>query len=221
MYIKLRGEKMSFDINDYKLKHIVSLKDGLIENTRIEMRIEGSKYTFKIDNVKSEVIELVDYFKYGEVKLAIGSMEKKLKNFTYGKSYNDLNDHELYEIRYSKFKAEIESKEYDFEITGAGPTALRVSLYLKYNEIEKEETSLEKQLKNLILNEYGDIINDNVSYHEKLKELKEEYEEKQAEQEKIREEVEREKAEKERKWRELEERLNSNKPKNDKPFKMY
>lgn len=84
---------MSFDINDYKLKHIVSLKEGLLENTRIEIPIEGSRYSFKIDDVKSEVIELVAYFKYAEVKLAMGSMEKKLKNFTYGKSQRDLTDH--------------------------------------------------------------------------------------------------------------------------------
>lgn len=211
---------MSFDINDYKLKHIVSLKEGLIDNTSIGITIEGDKYIFKIDEVKSEIIELVDYFKYGEVRLAIGSMEKKLKNFTYGKSYSDLNDHELYDIRFSKFKAEIEGKQYEFEITGAGPTALKVSLFLRYDNIEKEETSLEKVIKELILDEYSDIINDNITYQEKLKEIKKEYEHKQAEQEKIREEARLEQAEKERKWRELEERLNSNKPK-DRPFKMY
>lgn len=101
-----------------------------------------------------------------------------------------------------------------------GPTALKVSLYLRYDEIEKEETSLERVLKEIILDEYRDLISNNISYQEKLIELKKEYEEYQAKQEKIREEARREQAEKERKWRELEERLNSNKPK-DKPFKMY
>ena len=55
---------MSFDINDYKLKHIVSLKDGLLENYRFEISIEGSNYTFKIDEVKTEIIELINFIKY-------------------------------------------------------------------------------------------------------------------------------------------------------------
>ena len=213
---------MSFELSEYKLKHIVSLEEGLLENTRLEIPIEGKSYTFKVDQVKTEIIELVDYFKYAEVNLAGGPLEQILKGFTYGKSHNELNEHEIYEIRFSKFKAEIEDKEYEFEITGVGPTALKVSLFLRYDVIEKEETSLEKTLKELILDEYSDLIYDNVSHQEKLKELKKEYEDKQAEQEKIREEVRKEQEEKERKRRELEEMLNANKPKNnERPFKMY
>lgn len=213
---------MSFELGEYKLKHIVSLEEGLLEGTRIEIPIERKSYSFKIDQVRTEIIELVDYFKYGEVKLAGGPLEQKLKGFTYGKSHNELNEHEIYEIRFSKFKAEIENKEYEFEITGVGPTALKISLFLRYDIIEKEETSIEKALKELILEEYGDLIYDNASNQEKLKELKKEYEEKSAKQEKIHEEVLREEKEKERKRRELEEMLNANKPKNnERPFKMY
>ena len=138
---------MSFEIINYKLKHIVSLKEGLINNYRLEIPIEGNNYTFKIDEVKTEILELIAFFNYNEIRLASGSLEKKLKDFTYGKSYNELNEHEIYEIRFSKFKAEIENKEYEFEITGAGPTALKVSLFLRYDHIEKEETSLEKKTK--------------------------------------------------------------------------
>ena len=213
---------MSFEIGEYKLKHIVSLEDGLLEGTHLEIPIEGKSYTFKIDQVRTEIIELVDYFKYGEVKLAGGPLEQTLKGFTYGKSHNELNEHEIYEIRFSKFKAEIEDKEYEFEITGVGPTALKISLFLRYDIIEKEETSIEKALKELILEEYGDLIYDNASNQEKLKELKKEYEEESVKQEKIHEEVLREEKEKERKRRELEEMLNANKPKNnERPFKMY
>lgn len=213
---------MSFELGEYKLKHIVSLEEGLLEGTRIEIPIEGKSYSFKIDQVRTEIIELVDYFKYGEVKLAGGPLEQKLKGFTYGKSHNELNEHEIYEIRFSKFKAEIENKEYEFEITGVGPTALKISLFLRYDIIEKEETSIEKALKELILEEYGDLIYDNASNQEKLKELKKEYEEESAKQEKIHEEVLREEKEKERKRKELEEMLNANKPKNnERPFKMY
>ena len=213
---------MSFEISDYKLKHIVSVEDGLLENTRLELPVEGKTYTFKIDQVKTEIIELVDYFKYAEVKLAGGPLEQILKGFTYGKSHGELNEHEIYEIRFSNFKAEIEGKQYEFEITGVGPTALKVSLFLRYDIIEKEETSLEKDLKELILEEYSDLIYDNVSYQEKLQELKKEYEKKQKKQEKLREEVRKEQEEKERKRKELEEMLNANKPKNnERPFKMY
>ena len=212
---------MSFDLNEYKLKHIISLKDGLIEYTRIPISIEGKNYTFKIDTVKTEIIELVDYFKY-EIKHDIGPIEKKLKDYTYGKSYNELNENELYNIRFSKFKAEVEGKPYEFEITGAGPAALKVSLFLRYDIIEKEETLLEKELKELILNKYGNIIDNNITYQEKLKQLKKEYDVELAKREKIREEIRKEQEEKERKRKELEEMLNSNKPKNNnKPFKMY
>lgn len=213
---------MSFEISDYKLKHIVSLKDGLLNNYNFEIPVEGKKYTFKIDDVKTEIIELIDYFKYGEVKLAIGPLEEKLKDYTHGKSYSDLNEHELYEIRFSKFKAEIENKQYEFEITGAGPTALKLSLFIRYDDIENEDTSLERVLKKVILDEYSDLVKNNISYQEKLKELKEEYEERQMKQERIREEVRKEQEEKERKRKELEEMLNANKPKNnERPFKMY
>lgn len=211
---------MSFDISEYKLKHIISLKDGLIDNYSLKIPIEGSEYKFKVDEVKTEIIELIHFFKYGEVKLAMGSLEKKLKDFTYGKTYSDLNDHEIYEIRFSKFKAEIEGKTYEFEITGVGPTALKVSLFLKYDEIEKEETSLEKTLKEIIIDEYIDLIKDNEVNQRKLKEIKKEYDEQQGEQERIREEVRLEQEEKERKRKELEELLNSNRPKDSKPFKF-
>lgn len=209
---------MSFDINEYKLKHVISLKEGLIDGYRVSIDIEGSEYNFKIDEVKTEIVELIQFFKYGEVKSAKGSLEKKLKDFTYGKSYNDFNEHEIYEIRFSKFSEKIDGKTYDFEITGVGPTALKVSLYLRYDEIEKKETTLEKTLKEIILKEYSDLIKDNQN---KLKEMKKEYDEEHQKQAKIREEVRREQAEKERKMRELEERLNSNKPKDNKPFKIY
>ena len=213
---------MSFDINDYKLKHIVSLKDGLLENYRFEISIEGSNYTFKIDEVKTEIIELINFIKYSEVNLEKGSLEKKLKDFTYGKSFSELNEHEIYEIRFSKFKAEVENNEYEFEITGAGPTALKVSLFLRYDNIENENTTLEKNLKQLILNEYTDLVYDNLSYQEQLKELNNEYKKQQNERNRIREEVKKEEEEKERKRKELEEMLNSNKPKNnERPFKMY
>lgn len=203
---------MSFDITDYKLKHIVSLKEGYLNDTYVNLPIEGNEYKFKIDQARSEIIELVIYFKYDEVKSEIGPLEKILKGYTYGKNYRELNDHELYEIRFSKFNAKIDGKSYKFEITGAGPTALKVSLFLTYKIIEKEETSLEKFFKELILKEYSDIINNNPSYREKLKILKEEDEKKQAEIAKLDEEIRREQEEKERKWRELEARLNSNKP---------
>ena len=213
---------MSFEINDYKLKHIVSIEDDLLNDYRIEIPIEGETYTFKIDLVKTEIIELIAFIKYGEVKLAIGPLEKKLKDFTYGKSFSDLNDHEIYEIRFSKFKAKVDEKEYEFEITGVGPTALKVSLFLRYDTIELEETSLERKLKEHILDEYSDLINDNESYQEKLKKLDAEYKQQQGERERIREEVRKEQEEKERKRRELEEMLNANKPKNnERPFKMY
>lgn len=213
---------MSFDINEYKLKHIVSLEEELIDQKRVEIPIEGSSYTFKIDDVKTSIIELISFFKYGEIKLAMGPLEQKLKDFTYGKNYNDFNEHEIYEIKFSKFKAEIEGKDFEFDITGVGPTAIKVSLYLRYDIIEKEETSVTTELKELILNEYGDLVSNNESYQEKLKELKKESEEVEAEQERIRDEVRREQEEKERKRKELEEMLNANKPKNnERPFKMY
>lgn len=202
---------MSFDISEYKLKHIVSLEDGLIGYERLGVSIEDGRYTYKIDNVQSEIIELVDYYQYREIKLSNGPIEKILKGFTYGKSYRELNDHEIYEIRFSKFNAKIEGKTYEFQITGAGPTAIKVSLFLRYDEIDKEETSLERDLKDKILKKYEDKILNNSNYQEKLKQLKKEDDEYQSKMNDLDEEIRREQEEKERKWRELEARLNSNK----------
>ena len=200
---------MSFDIKDYKLKHIISLKDGLLEYTSIPIKVEGVSYPFKIDNVQSEIMELITYFKYYEIKRADGPLEKILKGFTYGKSRSEMNDHEVYEIRFSKFNAKIENKSYEFEITGVGPSALKISLFLKYDEIEKEQTKLETVLKELILDEHTDIVLNNDSYKEKLIQMKKDDEEYQSKMDELDEEIRREQEEKERKWRELEARLNS------------
>lgn len=202
---------MSFDISEYKLKHIVSLEDGLIDYKRFEITIEDSRYLYKIDNVESELIELVDYYQYGEIKLAKGPIEKILKGFTYGKGYGELNDHEIYDIRYSIFYAKIEGKTYEFQITGVGPTAIKVSLFLRYNEIDKEKTSLERVLKKMILEKYEYKILNNPNYQKKLKQLKKDDEEYQSKMNDIDEDIRREEEEKERKWRELETRLNLNK----------
>ena len=81
---------------------------------------------------------------------------------------------------------------------------------------------MKKKLKQIILDEYTDVVNDDIANQEKLKELDKEYKEKQSERERIREEVRKEQEEKEKKRKELEEMLNSNKPKNnERPFKMY
>lgn len=213
-------DKMAFDITEYKLKHIVSLKPELLDRMIVLIPIEGVIYQFRADKVASEIIELVDYVQYDEVKMAAGPLEKELKNFTYGKSRGQLSDHEVYEIRFSKFKLDILTKEYEFEITGVGPRALRVSLNLRYDHIEGEETRFEQQLKEMIMDKYSYRIENNPAYQNKLKQMKKDYEEKRAQQDKIREEVRREQAEKERKMRELEERLNANKPK-ERPFKRY
>lgn len=214
--------KLTFDINKYKLKHIISVKDGKLNYNSVLISIDGEIYSFRIEEVKSEIIELVSYFKYGEIKLASGPLEKTLKGYTFGKTRGELSDYEVYNIRFSKFKIEHDGKQYELEITGVGPKAVKVSLFLRYDIIENEDTYLEKELKEMILDKYTDIILNNKNYQDKIIEMEEEYNKRKAKQDKIREEVRREQEEKERKRRELEELLNSNKPKNnDRPFKLY
>ena len=116
---------------------------------------------------------------------------------------------------------DIEGAEYELEITGVGPVALKVSLVLIFSKIEKETNPLEKRIKQMILDKYSSLLKDENNL-KKLNEIKKESDKREAEQEKIREEVRKEQEEKERKRKELEEMLNRNKPKNnDRPFKMY
>lgn len=210
---------MSFDIADYKLKQIIQVKEGLLNRKTIFIPIGESIYSFRIEEVKSQLIEIIDFFEYLDVKLAGGPLEAELKGFTYGKTRNELSDNEVFKIRFSKFIMEIDEKDYEFEISGVGPRALKVSLYLKYDDIDKAENYIESQLKEIILDQYAPLFKDKY-YQEKLIEIKNESDKQEAEQAKLKDEVRREQEEKERKWRELEERLNSNKPSN-RPFKPY
>ena len=210
---------MSFDITDYKLKQIIQVKEGLLNRKPILIPIGESIYPFRIEEVKSQLIEIIDFFEYLDVKLAGGPLEAELKGFTYGKTRNELSDNEVFKIRFSKFIMEIDEKDYEFEISGVGPKALKVSLYLKYDDIDKAENYIESQLKEIILDKYAPLFKDKY-YQEKLIEIKNESDKQEAEQAKLKDEVRREQEEKERKWRELEERLNSNKPSN-RPFKPY
>ena len=207
--------------SEYKLKDIISLDPDLISNLRIPLNVDGSDYEFRTFDVRSSIIELGDFFDYLQIKRAYGSVEEKLKNFTYGKSFSDFSDFEVYNIKKSTFKVDIEGAEYELEITGVGPVALKVSLVLIFSKIEKETNPLEKRIKQMILDKYSSLLKDENNL-KKLNEIKKESDKREAEQEKIREEVRKEQEEKERKRKELEEMLNRNKPKNnDRPFKMY
>lgn len=53
---------MSFDISDYKLKHIIKVKDDLLNRRRVLIPIGESTYTFRIEEIKSEFIEIIDFF---------------------------------------------------------------------------------------------------------------------------------------------------------------
>ncbi|WP_405286984.1 hypothetical protein [Methanobrevibacter sp.] len=202
---------MSFDISDYKLKHIIKVKDDLLNRRRVLIPIGENIYEFRIEEIKSEFIEIIKYFEYLEVTLSYGPLEAELNGFTNGKTRNQLTDNEVYAIRFSKFKMEVGKKDYEFEISGVGPRALKVSLYVKYRDIEEAENLIESQLKDIILDEYTPLFKDK-RYQEKLIEIKKESDQQEAEQARIKDEVRREQEEKERKWRELEARLNSNKP---------
>ena len=191
----------------------------MLNRKPILIPIGESIYPFRIEEVKSQLIEIIDFFEYLDVKLAGGPLEAELKGFTYGKTRNELSDNEVFKIRFSKFIMEIDEKDYEFEISGVGPKALKVSLYLKYDDIDKAENYIESQLKEIILDKYAPLFKDKY-YQEKLIEIKNESDKQEAEQAKLKDEVRREQEEKERKWRELEERLNSNKPSN-RPFKPY
>ena len=207
--------------SEYKLKDIVSLDPDLISNLRTPLKVDGENYEFRTFDVHSSFIEIGDFFDYSQIKRAYGPIEEKLKDFTFGKSFNDFSDYEVYKIKKSTFKVDIEGDEYDLEITGVGPVALKVSLFLIYSKFEKGINPLEKRLTQAILDKYNPLLKDENNL-KKLKEIKEESDKREAELEKIREEVKKEQEEKERKRKELEEMLNRNKPKNnDRPFKMY
>ena len=204
---------MTFDISQYKLKHIVSIQPHLMESISILLNIDENLYNFKVDDVGKELVEFVAYFKHNDIKYATRPIEKEINKITHGKSKNQMSKQHQFYAYNSKFKLPIEGKDYEFEITGIGPSAVKLSLYLKFNNIEKSNVSFEKSLKQKIEEKYGLIIENNESYQAKLNELKKEYNAQQAKQAAIEEEVRKEQEEKERKRRELEELLNKNKPK--------
>lgn len=107
------------------------MNKNLLEDVSKTIDIDGESYKFNIDNIATEIIEFISYFKYDEINAARGPVEKRLKDFTYGKNFNELSEHEVYDIRFSKFKIPIEGDEHELEITGVGPTALKVSLFVK------------------------------------------------------------------------------------------
>ena len=213
---------MEFNINEYKLKHMVSINPNLIKNIDLDINIEGMKYTFNSNDVNNIYIEFVHYFQYNDIKLALGPVEKKLKEFTKGKSFDDFSKYELYEIRFSKFNVKINGKNYPLEIRGAGPVALKISLFMKFSDIDSIDNPLEKKLKTMLRRIYTKLIENNETYKEKLLILKIESDKEEEKQAKIKEEVRREEEEKRRKMEELEKILNSNKPKNNEnPFKRF
>lgn len=211
---------MAFDINQYKLKHIVSLRSYLIEDMYLTFNVDGTDYDFKIVEAGKELIELAYFSKYDEIKRAFGPIEKEIKNITYGKTASQMKYYEKNRVYNSTFRLPIDGKQFEFEITGVGPVAIKLSLFLRYDHLENGTTDAEISLRNRILNRYVDSIENSESYQKQLDELKKEYDEQQAKQKQAEEEAKREEEEKIRKRKELEEFLNRNKPKNDdKPFR--
>ena len=213
---------MIFDISNFKLKHIVSIQPELIENKTFILNIDDDVYSFKVERAASKIIELFHFFKYHEINSSSGSIEKKLKGFTYGKSFNNLSQNEIYNIRSSNFYLSVEGDKHEFEITGVGPIAVKVSLFLKYDEIESLKNKSVLRIKQELLDVYTPLLEKNQSYQNKLIKINEDYEKQIAKDNAIQNEIEKEEAEKERKRKELEEMLNRNKPSNNqRPFKMY
>ncbi len=210
-YYKKGVLHMTFDISQYRLKHIVSIRPGLMDYIPILFDIDGSSYKFKVEDVRSEYIEYVQYFKHTDIRYATRPIEKEINEITHGKSKNQMTKKHQYYAYNSTFKLPIEGEQYEFEITGIGPSAVKLSLYLRYNNIEKSTVSFERSLKKHIYEEYSELIEGNSSYQSKLNELKKEYDAQQTKQAAIEEEVRKEQEEKERKRRELEEFLNSHK----------
>ena len=123
---------MAFNINNYHIKHLVSLNPDFINETRIDLDIEGRYYDFKCEEVRTSVMEFVHYCRYSEIKSKIGPLEEKLNEFTHGKSFNQLNDYQRFDIKKSKFKVDIFDNTYELEITGVGPVALKISLFITF-----------------------------------------------------------------------------------------
>ena len=53
---------MTFDLSEYKLKHIIRVKEGLLNRKTILIPIGEEIYSFRIEEVKSELIEIIAYF---------------------------------------------------------------------------------------------------------------------------------------------------------------
>ena len=168
----------------YKIKHIVALNPNLLKGRKIYLDIEDSIYSFKIDDVKTSIIEFTAYFPHEDIRNEMGPIEKKLLGITYGKSKSQMETWQ-YVKSFTEFKMFIGNDPFKFEVKGVGEVSVKVNLYVTFKQIDEAKSNLCKELKSTILDLYESEINRNKN---KLDELKRKDEKEEAEREKIREE---------------------------------
>ena len=172
----------------YKVKHIVPLNKYLLKGNIVDLNIEGTVYSFQVDDILTSVIELTEYIKHESIRNKQGPLEEELMGITYGKSKSQMEPWQ-YAKSFTEFKMNVDGDSFKFEVKGVGEKAVRVNLYISFKQIDEAKTNLTNELKNEILELYSEEINDNKA---KLDDLKRKDDEKEAEREKIREEIRKE-----------------------------
>ncbi|MBE6496660.1 MAG: DUF4337 domain-containing protein [Methanobrevibacter thaueri] len=161
----------------YKVKHIIAQNPNKLKGNRVIFSVEGTVYSFKIDEIRTTIMELTEYFPHEDIRNRIGPIEEELMGITYGKSKSQMEAWQ-YAKSFTDFKVNVDGNPFKFEVKGVGPSAVKLNLYITFKEIDEAKSNLCKELKSKILESYEDEISRNKS---KLDELKRKDDELEAE----------------------------------------
>ena len=74
----------------YKIKHIIAQNPNKLKGNRVIFSVEGTVYSFKIDEIRTTIMELTEYFPHEDIRNRIGPIEEELMGITYGKSKSQM-----------------------------------------------------------------------------------------------------------------------------------
>lgn len=171
---------------------------------------DGALYDCIIEDVGHNAVDIVLFFKYREIINSNASIERQLheaisKRITNPRVLKDTADDRKYDLYGHKVSLEVDNHNYNFEINGIGPQAVKISTQITYDEITTSDGELESSLREIIENKYASKFKDTAF----LKMVDAEWAEKEAHKNKIMDEVRKEEEIKRKKQEELERLLKS------------
>ena len=168
----------------------------------------NSNYSFLVFDIGHNALDIVGFFKYGDIILFSGPVENELHQLISGRTQSPSTLARVaYDRRFYLYEEKLDilvnDDEYSFKIDGVGPEAIKLTTQVTYDDIATSDRSLEVLLRNLIEDLYRRKLNDE-SF---LKKVEKDWDDENRYNQKLDEAVSKEEAEKIRKRKELEEFL--------------